>query len=525
MILILVLLISASRPCSAQWAATYAGVDGADAEFIQQTSDGGYIVLAESNIIAGAQDFWVFKLDSGGVVEWQKLYGGPAQEDAQPIQQTSDGGYIVAGQTKSFGDANGDLLVIKLFPSGDVDWQFTYGGAGEDEAADIKQTDDDGDGDADDGFIVAGFTDSFGLGGDVWLLKLDSAGNVEWQKTYGADMADEAFAIRQTADRGYIVAGLTNSFGLGDQDVWLLKLFPDNAVGGPGQIEWQRIYGGDDGETALAVQQTDDDGDGLADDGYVVAGIIDLGMGVFKMWVIKITADGSTITWQKIYGDGPRDFATSIQQTDDDGDGFADDGYIVAGAIGIPGDFWVLKLFPDGNVDWQKAYGGVNSERRAEAIEMTLDGGFITAGTTQSFGTGNDVLVLKLTPDGLIDSSCDFVRDTDALVVDSGASVEDTDVMGMDTDIIPQASSADVSDTDVADGFVCRAAENCTNGTDDDLDGRVDCFDPDCQGNPACPMPVPAVTPWGWIVMLVVVTFSGVWGLRRRFARPIPSLK
>ena len=129
-LLTIFLLFCIARPCYAQWAATYAGADGADAEFIQQTSDEGYIVLAESNMIAGGQDFWVFKLDSTGKIEWQKLYGA-GLEDAQPIQQTSDGGYIVAGQTRSFGDANGDLWVLKLFPNGNVDWQKTYGGDGE----------------------------------------------------------------------------------------------------------------------------------------------------------------------------------------------------------------------------------------------------------------------------------------------------------------------------------------------------------------------------------------------------------
>ena len=164
-------------------------------------------MLAESNLIAGAQDFWVFKLDPAGKIEWQKLYGGAALDDAQPIQQTSDGGYIVAGQTCSFGDANGDLWMLKLFPNGNVDWQKTYGGDGEDEATSLQQTDDDGDGVADDGYIVAGFTDSFGVGGDIWVLKLDSSGNIQWQKTYGGGGKDEPFSIRQTSDRGYIVAG------------------------------------------------------------------------------------------------------------------------------------------------------------------------------------------------------------------------------------------------------------------------------------------------------------------------------
>ena len=201
------------------------------------------------------------------------------------------------------------------------------GEMGRNEATSIQQTDDDGDGVADDGYIVAGFTDSFGAGGDIWLLKLDSLGNIQWQKTYGGDGRDEPFSIRQTSDRGYIVAGVTDSFSAGfDADVWVLKLKPDNAAGGPGQIEWQKTYGADDNDFANSIQQTDDDGDGVADDGYIVAGLIDAGAGGIKFWVLKLNANG-IIAWQNIYGGGPRDFATYIKQTDDDGDGSADDGY------------------------------------------------------------------------------------------------------------------------------------------------------------------------------------------------------
>jgi len=514
-LLTILLLCSAARPCAAQWAATYAGVGAADAEYIQQTRDGGYIVVAESNLIAGGQDFWVFKLAGDGTVQWQKLYGGAALEDAQPIQQTSDGGYIVAGQTHSFGDAaNGDVWVIKLFPDGNVDWQKTYGGGGEDEAMAIQQTDDDGDGVADDGYIVANFTDSFGAGGDIWLLKLGAAGNVQWQKTYGAGGREDVFSIRQTSDHGYIVAGVTDSFGAGDQDVWILKLKPDNAVGGPGQIDWQKIYDTGGNESPSAIQQTDDDGGGVADDGYVVAGLIDAGAGGIRFWVFKINADGTTIAWSKIYGAGPRDFATSIQQTNDHG-------YIVAGATGIPPDFWVLKLFPDGNVDWQKAYGGPLSERRAESIEMTMDGGFITAGSSQSFGTGNDVLVIKLRQDGSIGPSCNLARGTEASVVDSEVTIQATAIDGSETGVIPQTSTAEPQDTTMSANFVCRTPEDCRNGTDDDLDGQVDCEDRECWGHSACPAPVPLVTPLGWIAMVVVVTLCGIWGLCRTFGSPL----
>jgi hypothetical protein len=513
-----VLLVLVSGPCWGQWAATYPGVDGVDAEFIQQTSDGGYVVIAESNLVAGGEDFWVFKLDASARIQWQKLYGGSGMEDAQPIQQTSDGGYVAAGQTTSFGDPNGDLWVIKLFPNGGIDWQKTYGGAGEDEAADARQTDDDGDGTADDGYIVAGFTSMLDSDGDLWVLKLDASGDIVWQKAYGGDQREEAFSIQQTADRGYIVAGGTSSFGTAvTSSAWILKLKPDDAAGGPGQIEWQKVYTGDSREySILSIQQTDDDGDGSADDGYIATGYIDSSGANYKLWVLKLNGDGS-IAWQKLYGAGPRDFGTSIRQTDDDGDGSADDGYIVAGATGtVDGDFWVLKLFPDGRVDWQNSYGGSGLERRAEAIEQTMDGGFVTAGTTESYSPGGEVLVLKLRQDGSMDPSCDLVKPTDAPVVAGDARADVTDVEETATGITPGDSDDVPQDTDVSRNLLCSPMEDCSNGIDDDLDGRADCGDPDCGRNPACLLPAPSLTPVGWIAMVLVLTLIFMRGLRRR---------
>jgi len=156
-----------------QWGKTYGGASGEDAEDIQHTTDGGYVVLAEtSSFGAGAQDFWVLKLDPYGNIEWQRTYGGPGDEDAQPIIQTIDGGYIIAGATPSFGVGGEDLWVVKLSASGNIEWEKTYGGIGDDEAISVGRT-------CDGGYIVAGETTSFGAGGtDLWVLKLDPNGNV-----------------------------------------------------------------------------------------------------------------------------------------------------------------------------------------------------------------------------------------------------------------------------------------------------------------------------------------------------------
>jgi len=155
--------------------------------------------------------------------QWARTYGGSGREWTAyySIQQTSDGGYIVAGYTSSFVAGNSDMCVLKLSSTGTIDWQRIYRGSYRDWANSIQQT-------SDGGYIVAGHTESFGAGGlDMWVLKLSSTGTIDWQKTYGASNDDVARSIQQTSDGGYIVAGGTESFGAGNEDIWILKLYSD----------------------------------------------------------------------------------------------------------------------------------------------------------------------------------------------------------------------------------------------------------------------------------------------------------
>jgi len=145
------------------------------------------------------------------------------------------------------------FLIFTSFMSLNAQWARTYGGGGNDEAWSIQQT-------SDGGYIVAGLTESFGAGSsDIWILKLSSTGTIEWQRTYGGSSYDTAHSIQQTSDGGYIVAGDTQTFGAGSADYWIIKLFPN------GDIEWQRTYGGGSYDTAHSIQQT-------IDGGYIVAG-------------------------------------------------------------------------------------------------------------------------------------------------------------------------------------------------------------------------------------------------------------
>jgi hypothetical protein len=204
--------------------------------FSHKTSDGGYIVAGQFWTPGANQyDFWVLKLKKDGSIDWQKTYGGGDWDIAFATQQTSDGGFIVTGSTRSFGAGDYDVWVIKLSAQGDIVWQKTYGGRGGDYPGDIEQT-------KDGGYIVAGTTSSFGEGSyDLWVLKLDENGTVVWDKTYGGKDEENKYfrhiPIKQTSDGGFIVVGSTKSFGAGDDDLWVLRLDPN------GSIEWQKTYG------------------------------------------------------------------------------------------------------------------------------------------------------------------------------------------------------------------------------------------------------------------------------------------
>jgi uncharacterized delta-60 repeat protein len=390
----------------AHWAKTYGGT-GSDTLIIRKTSDGGYIVAGgTSSFGTGAMDAWVMKLNSTGSAEWQKVYGGDNFDCACSVVQASDGGYIVAGYTASFGAGGYDFWVLKLDTTGSATWQKTYGTGDDEYALPVAQT-------SDGGYIVAGETRPLGGGlKDLLVLKLNSMGSVEWQKTYGGSASEWARSVVQTSDGGYAIAGYTNSFGAGGDDFWLLRL------NSSGSIVWQKAYGGIYDDCGESMQQT-------SDGGYVVTGPTNLFGGGGDLLVLKLNSTGS-VDWQKTYGGSGADGAGSAVQT-------SDGGYIVAGytaSFGAGGyDFWVLKLNPTGGVAWQETLGGADYDE-GYSVQQTSDGGYIVAGPTNSFGAGGgDAWVVKLGVDG------DIIWDTS-----SGASTQTTGV-------VPSDSSATTSET------------------------------------------------------------------------------
>jgi hypothetical protein len=431
---LLTLLLGAAD--GATWTKTYGGFNAEYWGLIRQTEDDGYILGGYSaSFGSGGYDIWVVKLNGDGSIAWQKSYGGQEQDSINSIDQTSDGGYIVAGTSLSFAQGEYAAWLLKLDPNGNVQWQKSYGGNVEDWINSVQQT-------PDGGYIAAGGTSSSGAGKyDAWILKLDSNGSVQWQKTYGGNDDDWINKIQCTADGGYIAAGMTKSFGEGDQDIWLLKL---ESSGG---IEWEKTYGGTGTDAALSIQQT-------SDLGYVAAGYtVSFGAGKQDVWVLKLASDGVP-EWQRALGGQEDDMVYSIQQT-------LDGGYVAAGHTSSFGagsnDQWLLKLDSGGNIDWQKTFGGGNSEH-AYSAEQTLDGGYILSGITDSFGIrGYDLWVLKLDGNGNL-FGCPMEGTSNAVVTDTTATGKPSAAIVKNTSVSPSVTEATVADTTAMPITQCQPA-------------------------------------------------------------------
>lgn len=203
---------------TSSWSRTFGGEGIEHAESVIQTSDGGYAIIGFTTPYGAInQDLLLVKTDSIGNEEWSKVFGGEGNEHGSSVIQTSDGGYALAGSTSSHGAINGDFWLVKTDPSGNAEWNNTFGGRGNDHAYSIIQT-------SEGGYALAGFTGSHGAGNqDFWLVKTDSSGNEEWSKTFGGMGFEWAYSVVQTSDEGYTLAGYTTSYGSGKHDFWVVK--------------------------------------------------------------------------------------------------------------------------------------------------------------------------------------------------------------------------------------------------------------------------------------------------------------
>ena len=322
------LVLKLNPNSSLSWTRTFGGTSYDYAFSIIQTTDGGYAVAGYTQSFgAGGRDFLALKLNSGGSLAWARTFGGTDLDWAEPIIQTSDGGYVVLGHTRSFGAGYDDILALKLYPDGSLEGALTFGGTEGDYGESVVQT-------TDGGYAIAGGTYSFGVDSlDLLLIKLMPDYSLEGAMTFGGTKNEQAQYMIQTSDGGYAIAGYTESFGAGDKDFLVIKLNSNYS------LAWARTFGGAGHDRAESIVQT-------SDGGYAIAGYTgSFGAGGDDFLVIKVNSGGSLV-WARTFGGTGDEWAESIIQT-------SDGGYAVAGYTGSFGasnrDFVVLKIDQNGN--------------------------------------------------------------------------------------------------------------------------------------------------------------------------------
>jgi hypothetical protein len=213
-------LVKTAASGNEEWSRTYGGEKFDRAYALVSTSDGGYAVAGYTNSFADLDDygnFWLIKTDADGNAEWNRTYGGIDTDVAYALVATADGGYALAGYTWSFGAGQHDFWLVKTDADGNMEWNQTYGGMGGDLASSLVET-------SDGGYALAGDTSSFGPAWDnFWLVKTNSTGNIEWGQTYGGNGFDEVSSLVETSEGGYAIAGYTDSYGVGGDDFFLVK--------------------------------------------------------------------------------------------------------------------------------------------------------------------------------------------------------------------------------------------------------------------------------------------------------------
>ena len=348
---------------------------------VQQTNDDGYIIAGyTASYGAGSEDVYLIKTDASGNEQWSQTFGGIFSDYGESVQQTTDGGYIIAGRTYSYGSGSTDVYLIKTDAYGNEIWSKTFGGISSDYSRSVQQT-------YDGGFIIAGLTYSYGYSigySDVYLIKTDANGNETWTKTYGGYYDDFGFNLQQTYDGGFIIAGKTYSYGAFSENVYLIKT---DALGN--QI-WSKTFNGNGYGYGRSVRQT-------TDGGYIIIGkTYAISEYYSDIYLVKTDVNGNE-TWSQTYGGMFDDVGFSVQQT-------SDFGYIITGKSSIYGNFYydvcLIKTDALGNQQWSKTFGG-SSDDWGYSVRQTSDGGYIIAGWTSSYGAGSsDVWLIKTDSQG-----------------------------------------------------------------------------------------------------------------------------
>lgn len=392
--------IMAQVPPANEWQRSMGGTDLDYANSIQPTNDGGYILagVTQSNngdVMGnhGNADAWIVKLDPAGLIEWQHAYGGSSFDAASSVLQTIDGGYVFAGYTASNdGDVTGnhgqmDVWIVKIDSTGGMEWTNCYGGANPDYGNAITQT-------MDGGYIVGGgsrstsdgVTNNHG-GSDCWILRLDDAGSVLWEQAYGGSFYDTATALELTSDGGVLFVGesMSNDGDLvanhGGSDFWVVK------INSSGEIQWQHSFGGSNEDQARGCLPTMDGGFLVVGETSSQDGDVTGNHGGSDAWVLKLDSIGN-LQWKECYGGTSNDGAEGVIQIEGGG-------YVIAGATAsndgdVSGnhgglDAWLVRLDSAGSIVWQKPMGGPSGDTGSSIVQNN-QGKYILAGTAQTNG-------------------------------------------------------------------------------------------------------------------------------------------
>lgn len=372
-----VLVLCSALPAQVTFQRTYGGAERDEAWSVRQTTDGGYIIAGSTSSFGVPSEYaYLVKTDANGDTIWTRTFDFATRSAAYSVRQTTDRGYIIAGS--ALGPGMWDACLIRTDSHGDTIWTQTYGGLAAEYGYSVVQT-------IDGGFVLTGRTLSYGSGQeDVYLVRTKDDGDTIWTRTYGGTGFDEGASVLQTSDSGFVVAGGVESLGAGGTDVYLIK------TDARGDTVWTRAIGGASGDWGSAVRRT-------SDGGYIVVGTTySFGAGGADVYLIKTDVNGNTL-WTKTFGGASTDFGYSVEQT-------TDSGYIIAAWTESFGsgyaDVWLVRTDVSGDTLWTRTFGG-DSFDYGHSVLQTADGGYAVAGNAWPSGAhAYDIYFIKTDADG-----------------------------------------------------------------------------------------------------------------------------
>lgn len=393
-LLMFLTLVALGQPVE-EWNVTFGGNALDWGYSVLELTDGGYVIAGSTaSYGSGQNDLWLIKTDYEGNELWNRTFGGDESDFSSEVLEMDDGGYLLLGSTKDDAIDDFNLLLIKTDSEGLEEWNKTFGGSKTDLSRDLLKT-------RDGGYVLGGDTESYGTDGssDFWLIKVDPEGNESWNRTFGGIGSDYFGSVRETDDVGYILFGSTSSYGNGNFDLWLIKTDPE------GHELWNRTFGEFRRDNGVSALQTEDGG-------YLLMGrtrVDNLGISGDVIWLIKTDSEGNE-EWENTLEYENGSYVGVLIQSTNDG------GYLISGdsidllkglamvesstVLDDKGrDVFVIKVDSEGNELWRKTFETPGLNYQHGLAKETKDGGYIVLFAADSYGKGRDLWLIKLGPD------------------------------------------------------------------------------------------------------------------------------